>query len=387
MAATIVLLGVACAAPAPAPGASSKPAAGSAPVATSPPARQAPTAAPRGVYDDPAWQELIAAARQEGKLVLASGPNPDTRVRLPAAFKERFGVEIEYLGGRSSDLQTRLASERASGVYTVDLIIGGGDTVTAMYNDGWFAPIRPQLVVPEVRDPSVFRNNRYPFLDPQDAYMFGLEADVTGHWIVNPQVVADQDLQKLDDLLDPKWRGKISIEDPVTAGQGQNNAVYLYVLKGDDFFKRLYSDQQPGVSRDDRQMQDWLARGQYPITYGLSPRDVDDMTEQGLPAKLLGVLDGTGAIVGGFGVLAQFSNPPHPNAAKLFVNWIASPEGAALHAQAEGQVSLRKDVDQPWVKEAQIPKEGVSYLDLYDYKYITEQKPAILRRIREIMGQ
>src|SRR5918912_1020292 len=76
-----------------------------------------------------------AAARQEGKLVLASSPNPDTRVQLPQAFKERFGVEIEYLGGRSSDLQTRLGSERASGVYSVDVIIGGGDTVTAMYND------------------------------------------------------------------------------------------------------------------------------------------------------------------------------------------------------------------------------------------------------------
>ena len=42
--------------------------------------------------------------------MLASGPNPDTRVRLPAAFRERFGVEIEYLGGRTSELQTRLAS-------------------------------------------------------------------------------------------------------------------------------------------------------------------------------------------------------------------------------------------------------------------------------------
>src|SRR5689334_19093262 len=197
--------------------------------------RAAPPPAAASAYDNPIWQELIAAARQDGKLVLASSPNPDTRVRLPAAFKERFGVEIEYLGGRSSELQTRLRGERASGVSTVDVIVGGGDSVTAMYNDGWFTPIRPQLVVPEVQNPNVYRNNRYPFLDPQDAYMFELEADVTGHWIVNPQVVSDRDLQKYDDLLDPRWKGKISVEDPTVPGQGQNNGIYLYVLKGDDY--------------------------------------------------------------------------------------------------------------------------------------------------------
>jgi iron(III) transport system substrate-binding protein len=377
VATTVLAAACASAAPATTPGA---PPAGAS-------ARQAPPPAPKSAYDDPIWQELIAAARQEGKLILASSPSPDTRVRLPAAFKERFGIDVEYLGGRSSELQTRLRGERAAGVSTVDVIIGGGDSVTAMYNDGWFTPLRPLLVVPETKDASVFRNNRLPFKDPQDAYLFELESDVTGHLIVNPQIVADADVQKLDDLLSPKWKAKISVEDPTVPGQGQNNAVYLYVLKGDDYFKRLFADQEPGVSRDDRQMQDWLARGQYPISFGLSPRDVDDMQDQGLPAKIIGTLDGPGAVVGGFGVMAAFDKPPHPNAAKLFVNWMASPEGMGIHALAEGQVPLRKDVEHPWAKEEQVPKEGVNYQDLYDYTYIMDQKPAIIRRIREIMGQ
>jgi iron(III) transport system substrate-binding protein len=379
IAAASILLVAACAAPAATPPASGQPAASS--------ARQAPPAAPKNAFDDPAWQPLIAAARQEGKLILASGPNPDTRVKLPAAFKERFGVEIEYLGGRSSELQTRLRGERASGVSSVDVIIGGGDSVTSMYNDGWFTPLRPLLVVPDATNLAAFRNNRLPFKDPQDAYIFELESDVTGHVIVNPQVVADTDLRKLDDLLDPKWMGKISVEDPTVPGQGQNVGVYYYVLKGDEFFKRLYADQQPNVSRDDRQMADSLARGQYPVSLGLSQRDVDDLQEQGLPGKVLGLLDGPGAVVGGFGVMGVFENPPHPNAAKLFVNWMATPEGMGLHASTEGQVPLRKDIEHPWVKDLQVPREGVAYQDLYDYQYIMEQKPAIIRRIREIMGQ
>jgi iron(III) transport system substrate-binding protein len=371
----------------PAPAAAPKAAPAPAQPAAQPASRPAEPSAGKVNYDHPAWKELIEAARREGKLILASGPSPETRLKLPAAFKERFGIEVEYLGGRSSELQTRLRGERSSGVYTVDVIIGGGDTSVAMHQDGWFAPIKPLLVVPEVRDPSVFRGNRLPFLDPEEQSMFELEASVTGAWIVNPQVVRDGELTKLDEVLDPKWRGKISVEDPTVPGQGMNDAVYLYMHKGEDFFRRLFVDQQPAISRDDRQMQDWLARGTYPVSYGLSARDAEEMQQQGLPAKVLGPLDGPGWLAGGFSVLAMFTNPPHPNAAKLFVNWMASPDGMAVHADAEGQVPLRKDVPHPWVQDYQVPKEGVSYVHLYDYKYITEEKPVITQRIRQIVAR
>lgn len=349
-----------------------------------------PAAAPSAVpaasaYDAPAWRELIAAARQEGKLVLASGPTAATRQNLPRAFKERFGVEIEYLGGRSSDLANRLENERAAGVYSMDAIVGGGDTVIRMYQSGWFEPIRP-LLLPEVADPAGWRNGRLPFLDPDDSYLVELEGSVTGVVAVNSQLVGEGEIKTFDDLLNPKWRGKISVEDPQTAGSGQNRAIYVYALQGDEYFQRLYVGQQPAFSRDTRQMGDWLARGAYPVTLGLNVNDVEPMERDGLPVKLLGTLDAAGYVTGGFSVLGLFSGAPHPNAAKLFVNWITSPEGQQVHADAEKQAPMRRDVPAPWLRDHQIPKEGVSYLRLYDYQYVTEQKPAILRRFREILG-
>src|SRR5262245_43494350 len=175
----------------------------------------------RNNYDAPEWQALIAAARQEGKVVLGSSPTPATRLKLPAAFKERFGVELEYLGGRSSDLQTRLRGERAAGIYTVDVLIGGADSSVSMHREGWYAPIRPLLVVPEVRDPTAFRDNRLPFIDPDEQSMFELESSVAGAWLVNPQVVSESELQTLEDLLNPKWKGKISAEDPTVPGRAR----------------------------------------------------------------------------------------------------------------------------------------------------------------------
>jgi iron(III) transport system substrate-binding protein len=347
----------------------------------------APTeAAPGDAYDMPLWRELIEAARREGKLVLASGPTPATRQNLPRAFKDRFGIEIEYLGGRSSDLQTRMANERAAGVYTVDAIIAGGDTAAAMYADGWFEPLRSLLVAPEVTDPAVWRGNRVPYLDSEERFNLELAASVTGVVAVNTQAVRDGEIAKLDDLLDPKWRGKISVEDPTVAGSGQNRAIYLYVLKGEDYFKRLYVDQQPTLSRDTRQMEDWLARGTYPITLGVNVNDVEPMERDGLPVKLLGMLDGPGYVTGGFSVFGVFTNSPHPNAAKLFANWITSPEGQRVHSESEVQAPMRRDVAAPWLRDHQIPKDGVNYMRLYDYKYILDQKPAIRQRMREILG-
>ena len=338
-------------------------------------------------YDTPLWRELAEAARREGKLVLASGPTPATRQNLPAAFKQRFGVEMEYLGGRSADLATRLQNERAAGVYTVDLLIGGGDTVVSMHQSGWFTPIRPLLVAPEVVDPAVWRGKRVPYLDPGEDSLLELAASVTGVVTINTQLVGEGEIRSLDDLLNPKWRGKISLEDPVVAGSGQNRAIYLWLLKGEDYFKRLYVDQQPVISRETRQMADWLARGTYPVTLGVNVNEVDAMEQDGLPIKLLGHLDGPGYVTGGFSVLGLFSNAPHPNAARLFLNWIASPEGQRVHTESEVQAPLRRDVLSPWLRDHQIPKEGVNYIHLYNYQYIVEQKPAILQRMREIMGR
>jgi iron(III) transport system substrate-binding protein len=368
---------VACAGP-PASGTSSAPrAAATAPAA---PSGSAPD------YATPFWQELAAAARAEGTLVLSSSPTQATRQNLPRAFKERFGVDVEYLGGRSAELVTRVENERAAGMYTIDVHLGGGDSIAGMYQNGWLAPVRPHLAAPEVLDPTVWRGGRLPFLDPDDSYLLELEGSVAPLGAFNTQLVSANEVQTFDDLLNPKWKGKLTIEEATVAGSGQNRAIYIYAYKGEEYFKRLFVDQQPTFSRDARQMADWLARGTYPLSLALNANDLEPLERDGLPVELLGTLDGPGYVVGGFSVLGLYSNAPHPNAARLFLNWIASPEGLRVHAEAEQQAPSRKDVPAPWLRDFQIPKDGVNYMHLYNYQYVTEQKPAILRRFREILG-
>src|SRR5262249_34185552 len=123
-----------------------------------------PTSAPSANAE---WDALIAAAKAEGKLVISGSPNADTRTAIPQAFRDRFGINMEYLAGASSDLAARLQSERAAGQYTIDACIGGANTMygTFVANE-WMQPFRSQLILPEVTEDRNWRSGKLWFMDP-----------------------------------------------------------------------------------------------------------------------------------------------------------------------------------------------------------------------------
>src|SRR4051812_34745859 len=90
--------------------------------------------APGFVHAQPAdwqrvWDETLAAARKEGKVVVAGPPDAEVRTALPAAFEARYGVKMEYLSGRGSDQANKLRRERGAGAYTVDAVVAGNQTM------------------------------------------------------------------------------------------------------------------------------------------------------------------------------------------------------------------------------------------------------------------
>src|SRR6201991_1850089 len=111
---------------------------------------QAPTAA---------WDKLVADAKKEGKVVIIAPSDPQVREAIPAAFKAKYGITVEYLGGRSSDMAARLRTERASGVYTIDVALSGTLTMASIfYGEKMLAPLRPALIDPTVTDGSKWKN-------------------------------------------------------------------------------------------------------------------------------------------------------------------------------------------------------------------------------------
>src|SRR5687768_15666859 len=118
----LALLLAACAPAAPATTPQSAPAAGA-------PPQSVPAGTASGADWEQQWNALIAAAKQEGTLVVLGPPTPELRLRLPEAFQQRFGITIEYTGQASGEYGPRLVSERTAGIYTADIVIAGSGSM------------------------------------------------------------------------------------------------------------------------------------------------------------------------------------------------------------------------------------------------------------------
>ena len=194
--------------------------------------------APAGVAPAGAagWDALVAAAQKEGKVVVSGPPAPDARTKLPEAFKARFGIEMEYLGGNTSQLASRLESERAAGQYTIDVSMSGADTAYAVFvPNKWLDPIKSALILPEVTDPTVYPTGGPWFRDPSGEMTMQIFKNISPIGYINTSLVKASDVPTADALLDPKLKGKIASYDASVNGGGLIFGPVAYVSKGADY--------------------------------------------------------------------------------------------------------------------------------------------------------
>jgi iron(III) transport system substrate-binding protein len=335
------------------------------------------------------WEETLAAARQEGKVVISGPPIPELRQALPAAFKARYGIAVDYLGARGgTEAAARMRSERQAGIHSVDVVFAGSQSMALIfYPEKWLQPLKPALQLPEVLDGSKWKKGKLWFADPDEQYILRLSNTVTKMFHINTDLVKPGEIRSVKDLLNPKWKGKIALQDPTVSGSGSNQAAHLYLQHGADFIKQLYVEQKPVISRETRQITDGLARGAYAITLGAEDGKIETLKAEGAPVTILeNITDLYDEISASFGQVAILDPAPHPNAAKVFVNWIASKEGNEVFNRAIGTAPTRNDVDESYLPPEIIPKPGAEYFDTFDWEFTVTKKPEIRRRIKEILS-
>lgn len=334
------------------------------------------------------WNALLGAAKKEGKVVVAGPPDPAVRQEIPARFKARFGIPVEYVaGGRGGEDARRLKIERQAEVYTVDVYLGGASTTAVFYQEKMLDPIRPLLVLPDAVDPSRWKKGKPAFSDPEGGYALRLLSYVRPLFFIHTNHARPEEFKSIKDLLQPKWKGKISVFDPTVSGAGLFNAAQYHLQFGEDFIKRLYVDQQPGLSRDFRQIADWLARGVYPISLDLFDSYAEDLKKEGFPIHtVVSLPDIGGRVASGIGEVVLLNKAPHPNAARIFVNWLASKDGLEAYARSYGSVPLRNDIDESFLAAYLVPRTGVNYFDTGAWDFLASVEKTRLR-MKELLGK
>ena len=340
------------------------------------------------------WAELQKKAKEEGQLVVAGPPFQGLRTALASAFKERYGIELNYLGLMGGEVITRVDTESKAGKVTIDADLGGTSTCWAMSPRGQIESINGKLIDPDILQPSVWRsgkpklNEAGPSPDLPADFRCSLQ---TAEWVMtdlfaNTTIVKPGELASWKDLLKPQYKGKIAAFDPRRSGPGQTPVGYLAALFGNDYLKELFIGQQVKLTADNRQLAEWVARGEYPIGIGLVQFAVETYRRQGLPIERIYPADGQGSLTGGFSVVMLIKNAPHPNAAQLFANWFAGKEAQTIYEAQMMETSLRTDISGTKVPDYVRPRNGVAYpIDDYSYEHYAKIRvPAVEALQREL---
>jgi iron(III) transport system substrate-binding protein len=299
----------------------------------------------------------------------------------------RFGIAVEFLAGRSGDIAAKIRTERSAGLYSVDVFLFGPDTTAkVLYAEKMIDPLKPLLVLPEVVDPTKWRRGNLWFMDPEEKYVLRVFSRAREFFPINADHVKPQEIGSAKDLLNPKWKGKIATEDPTSTGRPAAQASLFYLLLGEEFFKKLYVDQKPGIARERRQAADWLARGTYPICLTCRTEDSDRLRKEGFKiVELFELSDMRPFVNSAPWLLTAANRAPHPNAAQVFINWLASKEGLELYSRGYSVATLRNDVDESFLDRRFIPRAGVNYFDFDDWNFTVKEGEKIRLRIREIL--
>jgi iron(III) transport system substrate-binding protein len=263
-------------------------------------------------------QKVLEGAKKEGKVVVYTSLNTKDSVPISEAFEKKYGVKVELWRSSSEKVLQRAVTEARAGRHSVDSFELNGPELEAMWREGlldrYFSPQAKNM--PQ----SAFAKNGAYVADRFNFFTIGY----------NTNLVKPNDVPKTyQDLLDPKWVGKIGIEASDTDWFG--SLVHaMGEEKGMAFFRRL-ADMKPQVRTGHTLMAELVASGEIPLAVDIYNHNAERLKKKGAPIEWKPLAPTFGRPNG----VAAAKNAPHPHAALLFVDFMLSLEGQKLLLKRE----------------------------------------------------
>jgi len=332
------------------------------------------------------WKKIVDAGKKEGQLSIYMGqwgPVIDAGV-FQKAFPE---IKVVRTGGGPPQIMQQITAERRAGKYIADVIVEGiNPNLTVFHTNKMLDPIKLTLVLPEVRDESKWWQGKHHYADPERQYVLRFVGSPQyGSIYYNTNLVKPGEIKSVWDFLNPKWKSKIGARDIRQPGPGNGAMRFFYYSPkiGADFIRRLFGQMDVALFRDTRQGVDWLANGKFAICFFCSADEVRKANAQGLPVDTFGAMSEGAGLVSLYGTIVMPTNAPHPNAARVFINWFLSRDGQlALQRELNksglgGVDSLRIDIPKDDVTADELRNAKIDYLDLDARKEWLERTPIV----------
>lgn len=293
------------------------------------------------------WDRLVAAAKQEGKLSVFTLAGTGYRHALDG-FQDAFGIEVDHQTESSASIWVpKMRREREAGIYTFDtVVVPPNSALIQLKPQGAWDPVRPQIFRPDVLDDKAWQQGfEGQFMDTGKQLAFAYMADVNHSVAIDTRQVRPDEIKTVRDLVDPKWKGRIIITD-VRVGSTflSSQAIRNSFPDGDELVRKLLVEQQPTFLRDVRQRAEAIVRAKAPIVLGVTYAGLQEFRDQGVAdhVKYLDIAEMDYAVSH---TVLLYNKAPHPNAAKLFINWLLTKEGQEAWCKPIPMNSARTDVE------------------------------------------
>ena len=337
------------------------------------------------------WDKTVSAAKKEGKVVVFGPAGDLIRNALVEAFKKSYpSIAFEYVGARAAEQAMRIKAERDGGVFSVDVFIGGNVTMMELGAIGALEAIETALLLPEVKEPKYWRDGRFEFTNPATRYNLVFSSQPNPPVIYDPNQVKVNEIDELYELLNPKWKGKIVINDPLPAGPAASLFRWLWRMlgpdKATDYFRKIRA-QAGAVDRDQRRQIEWIVYGKYAWLLAPNNSMLYQLAQRGLKFGILPEFKDYGTHIGtGSGCIALMNRAPHRDAALLFINWFLNKEAQSVWSRVLNLQTRRVDVPLEHIPSYSIVKPGGHYwVSYYEKDAIRSGREEAV--IKELFGR
>jgi len=304
-------------------------------------AQPAPTPTPARAPTE--WEQLVAKAKTEGKVTFYGNVMKKTQSLWTDYFAKNYPeIKLEFQLLTGGTALAKLTAEQAAKTYVCDIFSSATATVAQASDAGYLMDfVPPELIDPNVKwalgDPLALRPQYVIYTTP-----YGITFNTN---LAPPGT----EPKSWKDLADPKWKGKFVTEDPRNQGKGNKWFLYMYnnPAYGPDYLKKVLVDNKVTCSSDAAGLAAMVARGEYAADITSTFKFYQSVQQTGINLPLAFHYYDDPTMRSDLAA-AVANNAPHPNAAKLFLNYLLSADGQAALADGDTAIPVRLGTKLPY---------------------------------------
>lgn len=285
------------------------------------------------------------------------------------AFEEATGITVDVVAAGSGELLKRIEAESNNPL--ADVFWGGGAESTAAYSEYFDSFVSEyDSFIPET---AKAQNDKWIGESPVPVVI-----------MYNKSLVSEQDAPKgWEDLLDPKWKGKIAFADPAKSGSAYTLLCTMITAfgrdngKGWDFVKKLVANLDGKIQGSSSNSYKLVADGEYYI--GLTQeKSVQTYLLAGANVGMVYAKEGTSAVPDSIAIVKNSKNPEN---ARIFVNYMLGRENQDMMSKNFNRRPARNDLEPP---KGLIAMADINLVD-YDFLWASKNKGEIINTWKDIV--